>query len=509
MAMTKEQALALASARARLQAQPQQEQQSQSWGNVASQAIGNIPSSAANMASGLGQAIMHPIDTYKGMADLVGGELSKILPDWASKLDNPKDVARAQKTASAVNDFYANRYGSMEGFKQSLAQDPVGVVSDLSAALGIGGALAPGKVGAALKSASMATNPINIAGKGVKLAGKAIGTTAKTITGMITGAGSDAMAQAAKAGYTGNKTFLANMRGNVPIDDVLATAKQNLQMMRSAKNLEYKNNMAAVASDKTVLDFKGIDKAINNAKSMVTFKGQVKSPVAGKYIQKISEAVDDWKNLNPAEYHTPEGLDALKQKIWSIMEKIPDKQKTAELAAQGVYNSVKNEIAAQAPIYSKTMEQYSNASDQINEIQRALSLGKKASPDTAIRKLQSLMRNNVNTNYGNRLKMAKTLEQGRQEILPALAGQALNSWEPRGLSRLGAFGILGAGALLDPKYLAMLPLESPRLMGELAYHGGRGAGISANVLNKFPVTEQQALMSTLLAAKGGSLLGVQ
>ena len=79
-----------------------------------------------------------------------------------------------------------------------------------------------------------------------------------------------------------------------------------------------------------------------------------------------------------------------------------------------------------------TMKAYSDASDQIMEIERALSLGKKASVDTGMRKLQSLARNNVQTNYGNRLSLARELEDaGGVSLLPSIARQARNSWTPR------------------------------------------------------------------------------
>ena len=94
-----------------------------------------------------------------------------------------------------------------------------------------------------------------------------------------------------------------------------------------------------------------------------------------------------------------------------------------------------------------------------------------------MRKLQSLMRNNVQTNYGNRLSLANTLEdKGGVELMPSIAGQAMNSWAPRSLS-----GQIGGGAtallsMQNPMMLAALPLQSPRLVGTAAYGAGRIAG---------------------------------
>ena len=132
------------------------------------------------------------------------------------------------------------------------------------------------------------------------------------------------------------------------------------------------------------------------------------------------------------------------------------------------------------------MKGYSEASDQIKEIERALSQGKRASADASMRKLQSLMRNNANTNYGNRLDLAKQMiDQGGNNIMPALAGQALNTWTPRGLGSAVAGGLGGgamiAGASVPASIAAAVPVlavQSPRLMGEAALKTGQAARLA-------------------------------
>jgi hypothetical protein len=44
--------------------------------------------------------------------------------------------------------------------------------------------------------------------------------------------------------------------------------------------------------------------------------------------------------------------------------------------------------------------------------------------------LQSALRNNVNTNYGNRLEMLKNLDP---DLVTEIAGQSLSNVAPRGL----------------------------------------------------------------------------
>lgn len=327
-------------------------------------------------------------------------------------------------------------------------------------------------IGAAIPGIAMAGNKL------LPLAGKA---TSEIIGGMGTRTGGESIRQAAKAGYQGGKNgrvFSDNLRGNVPMTDVLDSAKANLAKMYQVKSAEYRAGMAQVSGDKTVLAFDGIDDAVAKAADVTGFKGQVKNKAADKVRRDILETVNEWKALNPGEYHTPEGFDALKQRIGGIVESIPMEERTAQMVGKDIYRSVQSSITNQAPVYAKVMKDYSAASAEISEIERALSLGKKASVDTAMRKLQSLTRNNVNTNYGNRVDLAETLaNKGGNDLMPALSGQALNSWMPRGLGNavaggmgLGGYAVGGAG-LAAP----ILAVQSPRLMGEAAYKAGQAA----------------------------------
>ena len=187
-------------------------------------------------------------------------------------------------------------------------------------------------------------------------------------------------------------------------------------------------------------------------------------------------------------------MDALKQQVGDILESIPFEQRNARAAVGDVYNSIRSTINNQAPSYAKVMRNYSDAAETMREIERSLSLGQKASADTAIRKLQSLMRNNANTNYGQRLSLAKELEQaGGQPILPALAGQALSEWTPRGIQRATAIPTsLAAGSVINPVIGgATLAASSPRLVGETALKAGQLArGLRSAQSKLEPITNQ-------------------
>jgi hypothetical protein len=494
----------------------------------------NAPQSLwKNTIGGLSEVAAHPLNTAQSLMDLTTGGIYNAMPAAVQRgltaletspynpIGNPAALQRAQNVAGAVGRDYANTYGSAEGFKQTMQQDPFRVLGDVSTVLGGTGAAlkaggfgaTSGKVANALATASDLTNPINALVKPIALGAKYAPSAISTGLGLSTGVGADTIKTAFESGLKGKTAFKQNMRGEVPITQVLDDAKANLSQMNLDKQAAYRSGMINIANDKTVLDFSGIDKALQDAEKYSQFKGKVVNKPANDILTSIQTIVDDWKQSNPTDFHTPEGLDKLKQTVWGEIEKLPKESKTAFSAGKEIYNAIKNEISSQAPEYSKVMKEYTDASELTHEIERALSLGNKASADTALRKLQSLTRNNVTTNYGGRQALAQQLSDlGGNELMPALAGQAMSSTAPRNLAGQG--GAVGAGlaAFSNPWTLAAMPFMSPRLMGEAAYGAGQFAAPIQNALAptianaqrlaaRSPMTAQQAKLAALMATK--------
>jgi len=469
-----------------------------SMSDVAEQALGNAPASAMEFGKSIAQAALHPINTATTAVKLGGGivellldpALRAIIPEgsWMwNKSNNPDQAGPAPADlARSVGKFYAQKYGSVEDAKRAIASDPVGVLSDISSVFGVGEAAIPGKIGQMAGVASKVTNPVNIAAQAAyktgSLGGQLAGSIAAKMLGESTGAGSAAIKEAAISGATGGANadqFLENLRGNVDPAQVVTIAKDNLAKMREARGQQYRSGMVDITNDKSILDLGDVDSSINAAQGRVSFKGQVKDANAADALGQVKKMVDDWKALDPAQYHTPEGLDALKQQIGSVLESIPFEQRNTRAVVGDIYNTVKSTISKQAPTYSRVMSQYESASNTLKETEKALSLGDKASIDTALRKLTSIMRNNVNTNFGQRAKLAENMQKaGGQTFVPGLAGQALNSWSPRGIQG-GIAGLTGLGAFSVggfPAAVATTALSSPRLMGEAAYYAGKAGG---------------------------------
>ncbi len=466
--------------------------------DIATKAVKNLPSSTASMIGDIVSAISSPLQTGKAVLDVAAGTLQNVLPEAVVQAIGEDKASR--QAANQVAQMYVDKYGSAEGAKKAIATDPAGVMADISTVL-TGGSMAAARapqVAGALSKAATMVDPLALAAKGTIAGTRGAGKVAENVLGMTTGVGTEPITQAFKAGVEGGQRgqqFTQNMRGTADMMEVLDIAKQNLNQIRQERSNTYKANMANIKGDKTVLDFTGIDKAVDDAFNQVSFKGKVKNQDAAAKLSEAKAMIDDWKTLDPAEYHTPEGIDALKQSVGQILEGLQPRTQS-DTVIKGVYNSIKNEINKQAPTYAKTMKSYSDSTDLIREVERSLSLGDKASADTAMRKLQSLMRNNVNTNYGQRLKLAQELESiGGQQMMPALAGQALADWTPRGIQRASAVptAVMTSGA--------SLPFQSPRLVGEAAYGAGRATKGLLDIGQRMPELDYPTMFNMLYQAE--------
>lgn len=348
-------------------------------------------------------------------------------------------------------------------------------------------------------------------GEFVRPVAQATGKFMSEALGLSTGTGSDAVKQAFKSGVTGDRQFVENMRGNVPVTDILEQAQGAMQTLKQNRRDAFQKGFESTKQNQTFLDFKPIETKFDNAIQSLTVKGVggvSASKVGQKTLDDVAEikaVVDEWKTK--PELHTAEGLDALKRRIDDVYRQ--DMSNEAKSILTQTRGAVKQTIVKQDKNYAKTMKDYEEGLSLERELERALSLGDKASADTAIRKLQSLMRNNANTSYAYRQELANILRnETGTDLMPALAGQSMQSFTPRGIQKLvpsltagsgvGAAAVGAGPAALIP--LATLPLQSPRVVGEAVYGTGRAARPVIDLANSG--TPEQRRLAKLLIMKG-------
>jgi len=424
--------------------------------------IRNVPASAGRAVTDFAHAVAHPIETAKSLYEA-----------------GPSGIAQV----------YVDKYGGIENLKKSVTEDPIGTLMDMSTFLSGGGAAAArlpgmaGRIGEAASVAGRATDPLlgaaKVARQGAKLGTEIIG-------GIGTHAGGEPLAIAYRAGRSGgdkSADVLGHMRAQAPAQEVVEEARKAIGQMKTERGQAYNDHMSKLGLTNKIKSWDKIDDALVRISQMKTFHGVPMSPAMQKVTEQVGQEVATWRNLDPGTFHTIEGLDAFKKRIWETVVE-PTKYGTAERkAAMDAYSAIRQSIIDTEPRYAPIMKAYEKASDIINQMEKTLSLNPNASIDTSLRKLQAVLRNNVNTSYGYRRELADFLVRaGAPNLMEKLAGQALQPILPRGLGRLGAM----LGFEMGPgfwKAAAAAPFMSPRAMGEL-YHG---AGQAAAQLNKLPM----------------------
>jgi len=169
-----------------------------SMADVGAQVVQNFPGSAVQFGKGLYEAVTSPVKTAGSMLDIVAGGVNLALPEpvrnFMAKIDtDPAATQRAVNAAKQFGGVYAQRYGSVDALKRTIAEDPVGAVADLSTIFSGGAGLARGTAAAtarvapsvsagATQAANMMTrraaqtNPVNVLAKPARGAAKILRT---------------------------------------------------------------------------------------------------------------------------------------------------------------------------------------------------------------------------------------------------------------------------------------------------------------------------------------------
>jgi len=174
----------------------------QSWSDTIEQAGENLIPSTVKAATGVADAIIHPINTLSTIQKIAEGLSSKV-KGYAGVDQDPDQKAKDEALVDALGQSYKEKYGTLDGFKNALAKDPAGVLLDASTLLTGGG-------GAAVKAGSLIGDATRV-GEAVGTAGRLAGTIGKTINplnpaGVVTDSVKKLTAPAAALDDAGNVT---------------------------------------------------------------------------------------------------------------------------------------------------------------------------------------------------------------------------------------------------------------------------------------------------------------
>lgn len=454
--------------------------------NTMTDRLKNILKGGVNFATGTAEGINSGVDSVLNGATF--GFYDKLNPEAKDRREKLQQRAESvglggvNKFAQGTAEFGGMGLNPLNYIGGGYISKGASALNKAARAAGVGGLI--GGVAGASGAESLEELPQNILsgvgigsamGGALPLAGaavKGLGKIGKFALSKTTGAGAEAINRAYNAGIRRSKVFLDNMRGKAPAESVVAQAKNEISGMVEGNSDLYRANMEKAFSDNTKLDISKImDKfreisGKTTAGGMKSARGEEK-----KVLKEIKEYLKPY--LKNKELHTTQWLDDLRQDIYSIKT---DAGTKANRLKKQMENIIKDTISEQRPEYREGLKTFAKNKAEIEELQRVFSLNDKASIDTALRKIQSLGRNNVQTNYGYRNALMDKLDFSGN-IRDAAAGQLLNTWMPRGLQAGAAGGINIYSAVMNP---ALLPeamtyaaASSPRVVGELAYGLGR------------------------------------
>ena len=457
-----------------------------SWGDYLPVMAKNAIPSAGRAISGIGSAIMHPVNTAEALWDIPKGIGSKIgryvheetglTAPWATKR-TPEQIAEDERVVDAIGGDYANRYGSKEGFWKGLAEDPFAYGMDIASvvpAVGAAGKVAgvPEVVSRGLAAASKASefaDPVQLAMKAAKGPFEVV----KSVNSLASGVPKAAFDMAQETGRYGDAVDRAAFKAGKAsknLDDLPDKAMSALNAMKARESAAYgaaKGNLLNVT-----LDRQPIIDAINSVRS--SLGGPHNGPLVHK---KMWDTLDHMEQtVNSINDTTPVGLDNLKRGFNAIISG-PDVPYGYSGDFSKITNAIKGTVTAADPTYAGMLERWGGWKGELNDIQKTLAAGEKSAATTRLNKLLRSI------GKEDRMRLIDKLEETPEGkgLKAYIAGASLQSITPGRLATLADF--LG-GALTSIMFglpmkqalaVALTPigLGSPRFYGNISHGVGR------------------------------------
>lgn len=551
-----------------LQAEPER-----SYGDDVLQNI--IPSGKAAFQDFI-NALSDPIGTAESVRD-IGIGLYSVLTDG----DRPEEAV-----VEALGEYYAERYGSVDAFKNSFRTDPVGVLLDVSSVLnpGLGGAKAAGtgairlsdKLGAdktadllrkagdsKLSKVARATLIASDVGSGAGIGKVAratpavVGEAVARAGGTVSGAGGDTPQRAFQIGREFKSPF--DNRGKRFTDTMLDRGSLNVSPEQFAADVDKAaSNMRSQISGQYVAGLADIDMGGTNVsgrtqttsvtprlnmapeiQTKVSLPPQFNRPFFSSTFSKIGEmkrqrdaAKGEGSNAEAFEVDTSEAIDLMDNDIVEFSKSpLPDKEAAFKLRQKldtykfqprskedGFRNELRRTLSDELkkdPKYKKLVEDFDEANKLADEIFSEFALGRDKNVSQKLRKLQTVTRNNVNTNFGRRIDLLNALNpEANYNFLDVATAQALRQDQPTGAARIGqsgsqSLGVLSVGSgVVEPSSGIFATLGqsmlTPQNVGRAAYRTGQAAQLLRPVSTPTALALPQATNLGILAERSGA-----
>lgn len=286
------------------QSTAQPDQQKMEWSDALKTAFKNIPESSFEFGKNIVQPILHPVKTATALGETIGGGVAKLIPG-----EQPQE-----KAFDNMVDFFKNRYGSVENFKQTISKDPVGFVADLASVL-IPGGEALRAVGATskLEKIAQAGNIVSKVGSAIEpisAATKTIGGVTKAL--IPTKMASKMYQSSVKFSTVMSKEERAKL-ATMALDYEIMPTYKGLDKLRTninALNEQVTEYIEAAYKSDAKMEPKDLFRYFDEIKEEARLSGRPKSAI--KSIDNIKKQITE---MNP-EKLTPIEVQKLKQNIY-------------------------------------------------------------------------------------------------------------------------------------------------------------------------------------------------
>jgi hypothetical protein len=361
-----------------------------------------------------------------------------------------------------------------------IAGGTIGAVADTGFSMAEGGDPKLG-MGTAVGAGIPAISPI--AKSLARFTGKFGGKIGAEVQGALTGTSAETIEQAFIAGRKGGKeleSFTSAMRGQTTPEQLANNLRENIATVNAGRQQMFRQTLSdfgdvvldtapAKTGFVTKLQEAGITVGENGALDF----SKSKLRLVPQSQTKLQTAFDDL--MNTPNQATLTDIDTTRQALKALS--LAGDDPSANLANKLLDDAVRGVrgVGEQVPEYKTMLNQFAETSEFLDEIQRGLSTGDRATIDQTYRRMATSLK----TNNEARLALLRELDEATDgAILSNIAGQQLSETLPRGIFRQIAAGMAGGAAItggLSPAVLPTLVLASPRVSGEFVRALGIGA----------------------------------
>jgi hypothetical protein len=445
-------------------------------------AASNFLPSAGNTLKGMYDAVVNYEDTAGTLSQLGKGVASKVRGAFGGERN-----MEAEAVADALGAMYADRYGSMAGFKEALAEDPASITLDAASIAPVVGATGRaaglGKVATGIEKVASLGDPVNLAMQTAKLGTKAVTRPAafasRVTQGIASGTPQASLSIAAQAGRSADPAARAAFRefasGKGDPADIARAAMAAMNERKRIASDFYTARKRELTTQE--LPLTSVRDALNDAMTSVNRYGTRANSEQVAALQRMDAMIRQYEtHPNPAA-RTAVELDLLKRDLHDVVDQLKPSDRGA---IAGVPDAVKKTIANVDPTYAQMMDYWREWMGKMRDLQSTLGTGDRVSETARIGKLMSTMKK------GEKINLLKELvDTPSGKYLPyMIAGATVQDLLPPSLQAFGMAG-LGSVALGGLHGIGAAAMASPKLAGMTQYGLGRMEG-AINAIPKPP-----------------------